>query len=169
MTLVEIDSFIVLVSIILIFGIILINRRLNYFKDRNIPYLKSFPIFGALSQSLIGKKGIYECTEEIYNSLKFKNEKFFGIFMFHKPALFIKDPELIKQIMVKDFNNFSNHCGGSGAHDPIGSDNLFMAKDELWKNLRKKLTPFFTSGKMKTMFPVLDKISDDLVMNVERM
>ncbi|XP_070497936.1 probable cytochrome P450 6g2 [Chironomus tepperi] len=89
--------------------------------------------------------------------------------MFHKPALLIKDPELIKQILVKDFNSFVNHVGGSDDHDPIGRDNLFLSKDGLWRNLRKKLTPFFTSGKMKSMFPFLDKIGDNLLDHMEKM
>ncbi|XP_070497937.1 probable cytochrome P450 6g2 [Chironomus tepperi] len=89
--------------------------------------------------------------------------------MFHKPALLIKDPELIKQILVKDFNSFVNHVGGSDDHDPIGRDNLFLSKDGLWRNLRKKLTPFFTSGKMKSMFPFLDKIGDNLLDHMEQM
>lgn len=142
-------------------------RRLSYFERKNVPYLKSFPFIGALTDALIGRKGIYDCIEDIYYNPKFKNDKFFGIFMFHKPALFIKDQELIKRILVKDFNSFVNHRSASDVHDPLGNNNLFMAKDSLWRNLRKKLTPFFTSGKMKQMFPILDHVSDNLVAHFE--
>lgn len=139
------------------------NRRLSYFKDRNIPYLKSVPFVGAISDVLIGRKGIYDCMEDIYKKPQFENDKFFGIFMFHKPSLIIKDPEMIKQILVKDFNSFMNHHSGTDTHDTLGNDMMFMAKDSLWRNVRKNLTPFFSSGKIKKMFPVLDNVSDNLI------
>ena len=159
----------ILASTILIFILYWCKQRLNYFKNNNIPYLKSLPFLGALTDAVIGKKGLYECIDIIYSNPQFKNEQFFGIFMFHKPSLLIKDPEIIKQVLVKDFNSFENHVGGSGDHDPIGRDMLFLAKDGLWRNLRKKLTPFFTSGKMKSMFPFLNKIGDNLLEHMGKM
>ncbi|CAG9807632.1 unnamed protein product [Chironomus riparius] len=159
----------ILAGTILIFILYWCNQRLSYFKNLNIPYLTSFPFLGALTEAVIGKKGLYECIDDIYRNPQFKNEQFFGIFMFHKPSLVIKDPEIIKQVLVKDFNNFENHVGGSDDHDPIGRDNLFLSKDGLWRNLRKKLTPFFTSGKMKSMFPFLDKIGDNLLEHMDKM
>lgn len=169
MSLSGIEISIVLFSSILLLFVYWYNQRLNYFKNRGLPYLKSFPLLGALTESLIGKKGLYDCIDDHYNNSKFKNEPFFGIFMFHKPSLLIKDPNLIKQILIKDFNSFANHVGGSGDHDPIGKDNLFLSKDGMWRNLRKKLTPFFTSGKMKSMFPILDEIGDNLLKHMEKM
>jgi len=169
MSLSGVDISLILVTSILLIIFYWLNQRLNYFKNRNIPYLRSFPLLGVLTDSIIGRKGLYDCIDNIYKNPKFKNEQFFGIFMFHKPSLLIKDPEIIKQILVKDFNSFANHVGGSDDHDPIGRDNLFLSKDALWRNIRKKLTPFFTSGKMKSMFPVLDKIGDNLLAHMEKM
>lgn len=35
--------------------------------------------------------------------------RFYGVFQLRMPAVMIKDPELIRQIGVKDFDNFPNH------------------------------------------------------------
>ena len=156
----------ILITLVLTAGF-WIQRRLNYFKRNNVKYLKSVPLLGAIKESVLGREGLYETTEKLYNSVQFKDEPFFGIFMFHKPAILIRDPELIKKILVKDFNNFSNHHAYSDTHDPLGIYNLFSAKDDIWRTLRKKLTPFFTSGKMKAMFTIVDKIGDDLMTHIK--
>lgn len=40
----------------------------------------------------------------IYNS--YKDERYIGIFFRSKPILVIRDPELIKDILIKDFSSF---------------------------------------------------------------
>lgn len=105
------------------------------------------------SDSLLGKTGIYDIVEAIYNRYELKGEPFFGIFLFHKPALMVNDPELIKRIMVKDFSSFSNHHSGSDDHDPLGTFNLFTARSAVEAEMRAKLTPFY----------ILDKISSNLI------
>ncbi|KAH1021272.1 hypothetical protein HUJ04_010807 [Dendroctonus ponderosae] len=38
-------------------------------------------------------------------------------------------------------------------HDPIMSNFMFLAKNPRWKAVRSKLTPVFSTGKLKQMFP----------------
>lgn len=40
----------------------------------------------------------------------------------------IKDPELLKQILIKDFDHFTNHATLLSVPDPLLSHNLFIAK-----------------------------------------
>jgi cytochrome P450 family 6 len=49
----------------------------------------------------------------------------------------------------------------------LGKYNLIYLKNPLWKNLRDKFTPFFSSGKLKKMFYIMDKVSDDLVKYID--
>lgn len=149
------------VALILIIAVWIWYRQ-SYFTKHGIPYFKSIPLLGAFSDTVLGNCGIFENVRKIYYHPKLKGTSFFGMFLFHKPSLVITDPALIKLIMVKDFQHFTNRRGYSQDHDPIGESNLFFVKNPLWKKMRGKLTPFFSSVKLKTMFYILDKVGDDL-------
>ncbi len=125
-------------------------------------YLKSPPFLGFITDNLLGRKSPYDNYLDIYNNDAFKDEPFFGIFIFHKPAIMIKDPQLVKKIMVSDFHSFGGRYAGSDVHDPIGYYQLFMAKYPVWKTLRAKITPFFSSAKLKSNFYLIDKLGNDL-------
>lgn len=148
-------------------------RRNKYWKNLNVPFMPSTPFIGTFKDVLLGRLSIYEATTKVYNDPLVKNLPYYGVYMFHKPVLFITEPELIKRIMVKDFQHFQNrHTTSHHKTDPIGYYNLFMIKNPLWKQLRAKLTPFFASGKMKAMFYLVDNINKNLMKyigsNVEK-
>ena len=57
---------------------------------------------------------------------------------------------------------FSRHSTSDIHTDTLGSSNLFFAKNPGWRRIRSRLTPFFTSGKMKQMFYLMNEIGDEL-------
>lgn len=76
-----------------------------------------------------------------------------GIYILHKPFLLARNPELIKQIMIKDFHVFPNHhFDGRSTSDKMGKWGLFTIKNPEWRQLRSKMSPVFTSGKLKSLF-----------------
>uniref|UniRef100_T1GZC1 Cytochrome P450 n=1 Tax=Megaselia scalaris TaxID=36166 RepID=T1GZC1_MEGSC len=81
-----------------------------------------------------------------YNHQSANNQPFVGIHVFFRHGILVRDPELIKQVMVKDFNKFSNRSSGADIHnDTLASANIFFAKNPEWRTIRQKLTPVFTS------------------------
>lgn len=85
----------------------------TFFKRHNLPYVQTNILLGGLSDSLLGKCGFFENVSRLYKAPEVKNATFFGFFIFQRPALVIRDPELIKRIMVKDFNSFNNRVHAS--------------------------------------------------------
>lgn len=132
----------------------------SYWKRRNIPFIKPHPIFGNIKDIVTFSTNAAYHFQKLYQHEKAKNEPVVGLFVLNKPCLLVRDPELVKNILVQDFNKFSNRFSASDPHsDTLGSENLLFAKNPRWKSIRQKLTPTFSSGKIKQMFPLIEEVS----------
>lgn len=87
---------------------------------------------------------------------------FRGSYNFFKPQLIISEPEVMKQIFIKDFDHFMDRPTITQDKDSIQSDMLGNKLGEEWKALRSIMSPTFSSGKMKNMFPLVCKNADTL-------
>ncbi|TFK10501.1 arginyl-tRNA--protein transferase 1 [Platysternon megacephalum] len=84
-----------------------------------------------------------------------------------QPVLAILDPVIIKTILVKEcYTLFTNRrvLGLSGDLESA----LTIATDEQWKRIRTVLSPTFTSGKLKEMFPIMNRYGEILVKNIQK-
>lgn len=143
----------ILLGVLLIVLLIWWYRLINYWKFNKIPFVQNYSIFGNLEKFFKLEKCLTSALTEIYENKEMKNFTFFGIRIFHMPTILIKDPELIKNILVKDFDYFTDRLASSAAKsDPVGNANTFLMKSPAWKKTRSRLTHVFTIAKMKKMF-----------------
>ena len=63
-------------------------------------------------------------------------------------AIMVIDPNLIKQIFIKDFDYFTNKRKFNSGSKYIDNA-LFLLEGETWRKARHASTPVFTSGKLK--------------------
>lgn len=83
------------------------------------------------------------------------------------PAIVVCDPEIVKQIMVKEFSKFPNRPPFVKPNPPFNSG-LFIARDEPWKRIRTVLTPTFTAAKLKQIVPLIEQASDALMSKMQK-
>lgn len=137
------------------------QHRYRYWKNRGVPGLKTTFPYGN-SQGFRITKHFSETNKENYDALKGKG-LFGGIFLFFTPFAIATNLDFIKTILIKDFNVFPNRGIYYNEKDDPLSAHLLNIEDDRWKNLRSKLTPTFTSGKIKSMFSTVNNVVDNLV------
>lgn len=129
-----------------------VKNAYSYWKRRGVPYkTPSFP-FGNLSDVFLQRNSIGGNVEDIYNE---SSEPFLGFYSLVQPILLVRDPKIIKDIFIKEFQSFSNRGFHANVDvDPM-ADNILLQKGEKWKRMRTQFSPAFTSGKLKGMFDVI--------------
>lgn len=142
-----------------------VTKNYNYWKKRGVPYKKpEFP-FGSLKEIILTRTYIGKGHDQIYK--EFPNERFYGIIEFRSPVLVVKDPELVKKVMVKDFQYFVDRPIFMGNPKEYMMLHLLNLTGQEWKDMRAKLTPTFSSGKMKLMFELMERLSEKLKEKLE--
>lgn len=139
----------------------------GHWKRKEIPYLTpKFP-FGNLENPINRKEALGVRFNQIYDEFKTKGYKYGGMFSTGQPILMVLDPDMIRSILTKNFQHFTDRGLYSNEEvDPL-SGHLFMLSGTKWRNLRTKLTPTFTSGKMKMMFSIMAECSSQLLDRVD--
>ncbi|XP_044757086.1 probable cytochrome P450 6a13 [Coccinella septempunctata] len=90
----------------------------------------------------------------IYNYLKSKGLKHGGFYVLFESWYVPMDLDVLKAILQTDFQHFVDRGGRVIEGDPLTA-HLLNLKGGKWKRMRSKLTPAFSSGKMKMMFETL--------------
>lgn len=132
---------------------IYIQRQLNFWKRNNIPFIKPLFPYGSIKGAMV-KKHLTFLTQDFYNEMKGKGP-FGGMYFLLSPVILTLDIEFVKKILIKDFNHFEDRGVYYNDKDDPLSAHLFALKEKPWRKLRSKLTPTFTSGKMKFMYPTI--------------
>ncbi|XP_070065712.1 cytochrome P450 6g1 isoform X1 [Drosophila virilis] len=145
------------------------QRNHSYWQRKGLPFMPPSPIIGNTASVFKQESSFGMYISQVYSEPRMQDEAVVGIYVINKPALVIREPELIKSVLIKDFNRFSNRYARCDPHgDPLGYNNLFFVRNPHWKQIRSKLTPVFTSGKVKQMYPLMVEIAEDLESHLAR-
>ncbi|XP_046677831.1 probable cytochrome P450 6a14 [Homalodisca vitripennis] len=138
-----------------------LTKEYNFWEKNGVPCKKAVFPFGSFKDLVLGREHMGDAYAKIYK--EFPGERYCGAVELNRPVLVIRDPELVKHILIKDFNHFVDRF--PFYHNPkesISQHLFLMNEEDGWRDMRHKLSPAFSSGKMKHMFLLMLKCSKQL-------
>ncbi|CAK9813269.1 Cytochrome P450 9e2 [Anthophora plagiata] len=153
---------IALITVVLLKFAALLHRQYTYWKKRHVPYIGALPVFGSAWRLFVRRMSLPSYITFSYNY--YPNTRYLGMMDFSTPVVIIRDPKLIREIAVKNFEYFPDHQSFVNEQiDPIFGKNVFSLRGERWKEKRNTLSPSFTTSKMRFMFELVSKCSQEFV------
>ncbi|XP_041673819.1 probable cytochrome P450 6t1 [Drosophila eugracilis] len=160
-----------LLPVVVISGVVIVfitvwlwqRRHFSHWRRLGVPFIPGAPFVGNVWNLLRGGCCFGDQFRELYESKEADGRAFVGIHVLHNHALLLRDPALIKRIMVEDFGQFLNRFETTDSIcDTMGSQNLFFSKYETWRETHKIFAPFFAVGKVRQMYGLLESIGHKL-------
>ncbi|NP_001165942.1 cytochrome P450 9AH2 [Nasonia vitripennis] len=152
-------SILLLLLAVAVFYAVTMNIR---FRSYGIPQPLELPFIGFFGLGFMTRTHMSVVFRKAYDmSVK---AKYMGAHIFTTPIILIHDLDLIKSVLVKNFENFAYHkTFVDESADPLFAKNLVFANGERWRNIRTMLSPSFTSSKMRSMFVLMSRCAQDFV------
>lgn len=153
---------VLILTLILIF-LNYLYRKLQYWQRKGVKTLEENSFFGNWGQ--LESMNHMELLDKLYG--KYKNtEKLVGFYIYTKPVAVILDLDLVKTVLVKDFNKFSDRFVYKNEKDLL-TENLLFWEGEKWRPMRAKFTSIFTPSKIKYMFSTISSAALQLKETVD--
>lgn len=126
-----------------------LGRTVRFYKRNNVKYDIGLPVFGSHYRRVLNIEPWRATLRNLY--YKYADESFIGLHEIGGGASYlIREPELVKKVLVRDFDHFVNRYDEVNAStDPLIGHQLTNLKTEDWRRIRTLLTPMFTSQKFK--------------------
>ncbi|KAK5638185.1 hypothetical protein RI129_012480 [Pyrocoelia pectoralis] len=156
-------SVIVLLSLFLLVRLYL-TRNFRYWKKKHVPHSRPTALFGTIFPVLTQKRSISQYLHDVY---KMADSFCMGFFIFDKPALLAKDPDLVRSILMSDFVHFEDrNIADNKEHDILSAVSLLMLKNPEWSEARSRFTSTLSAGKVKAMFEMVVSAAEGFVEHV---
>lgn len=132
----------------------------SYWEQQGVPQLRTHFLFGNFFK--LKSVHLSELLQENYDAFKGKCQVA-GTYIYTRPIAVVTDLDLVKAILIKDFNKFVDRINTpfNLEKNPLAG-HLFNLHGEQWRALRTKLSPTFTSGKIKYMFSSITSVAQQL-------
>ncbi|XP_042893135.1 cytochrome P450 9e2-like [Penaeus japonicus] len=153
-----------LLAVLLASALLYSRWRHSYWSSRGVPTAPgSIPFLGHTLKLLNRKKYRWLIIDEMYRN--HGGSLYCGLYEMHTPNLLIGNPDLVKAVLIKDFDHFADRrtFEATNPKDKVLNEMLTNATGDHWKGIRSVLSTSFTSGRMKGMFPLVEAKAEGLV------
>lgn len=150
--------FLILLLVLVVLIAVILRRNSDYWKKRGIVQED-----GVIWKFVFGNCSLAEVYKSIYDKYSEPNV---GIFLASKPALLLRDLENVQTVLAGDFQSFYSRGISFSPDDKLADNVLFIEDFGRWKVIRQKISPVFTTAKLKNMFYILDRCARDFSENI---
>ncbi|CAH1279089.1 unnamed protein product [Diabrotica balteata] len=151
--------FIIFIGILFLALYKYMTRNFGYWERLKVDGPKPIPFYGNFYNIAKMKSTIPQGFKELYD---YTDAPYVGIYVFDKPVLLLRSPELIGDILIKDSHLFLDKTIEIPKHNIITQNFLFFQSMPKWKENRSKFSPCFSPSKLKGMFPFISGIGEEL-------
>lgn len=158
-------TWVIVLCILSSFIYLIFFKKRHDFRDWGIPQPDGeLPILGIEGKNLykmfFKNRHLGDLMRDLYDLNK--DAKYIGAHQFINPVIILRDIELVKAVLVKDFDHFADRKGLVDEKlEPMLMKNLASLNGERWREIRQLLSPAFTSSKIKTMFKLMEKCAEN--------
>lgn len=138
-----------------------VKHSQSYWEKQNVPTPPFHFLLGHSLPRIQKTRSSWELLDDYYRQFKGAAD-YVGLYFATEPALLVLDLDLVKRIIITDFAVFNSRGVYVNEKDDPISEHLFSMGGQKWRKLRNKLSPIFTSGKLKMMYPTIVQIADQL-------
>ncbi|XP_006078840.3 thromboxane-A synthase isoform X4 [Bubalus bubalis] len=107
-------------------------------------------------------QGFWESHMELRKQYGPLSGYYLGRLMF----IVISEPDMIEQVLVEKFSNFTNRMATGLEPRPVADSVLFL-RDKRWEEVRSVLTTAFSPEKLSEMTPLISRACDVLLAHLE--
>ncbi|XP_068084403.1 cytochrome P450 6k1 [Anabrus simplex] len=138
----------------------------DYWKKKGVPFIKPLPLFGNVLAVITRQKTPVDLWVDLYRAGD--GHPFLGLYHFRSPSLLVRDPEMIKNILVTNFNCFNRTAMKVDRKlDPLLARHPFVLSGDVWRAVRSLLVPAFTLYKVKNQFPLMAMECREMIQYLE--
>lgn len=163
------------------------TRNFSHWQKLGVKHIPPQFFFGNIRKRVLFQQSFHELQKELYfafpgeriagtlfsrylsgaeSNFVIKSISFhllLGIYEGRRPTLLLRDPELIKHIMVRDFDHFVDRPVLRFRQKATIKNMLITLQGAQWRAVRATLTPAFTSGKIKAMSLLVMDVGKQMV------
>uniref|UniRef100_A0A8C5YGB1 Thromboxane-A synthase n=1 Tax=Microcebus murinus TaxID=30608 RepID=A0A8C5YGB1_MICMU len=89
-----------------------------------------------------------------------------GYYLGRRMFIVISEPDMIKQVLVENFSNFTNRMASGLEFEPVANSILFL-RDKRWEEIRGVLTAAFSPEKLNELTPLISQACDLLLAHLK--
>ncbi|CAL8144793.1 unnamed protein product [Orchesella dallaii] len=144
---------------------LLFSSKKDYWKKYGIREIDTSHVVSTLDVFIRGKN-LALADKYAYDVMG--GDKFCGTREMGIPRLILKDLDLIKKIMIKDFDYFTDRRNFFDDPNSALKKMLPSLEGDEWKGVRSAVSPTFTTGKIRRMMEIFNSVGEEWIAELKK-